>query len=189
MKLPEIAAAFTVSFDGKIVAPGAGLLARRGKGSEPLRVLFSNSGRVPASLRSTPAVIFTTRAMTDALRRKLEKTADVRVEPRAKTIHLRRALEILARDYGVRSAVCEGDAELFRSLAMQNLVRILRVTFAPLVIGGAETPTLLGPAVSALLPRSIPLRLESFRRDGEGALASYRIGGANQTSASSLSSA
>jgi len=150
---------------------------REGKSAEPLRVIFSNSGRLRKDLRifrgGAPIVVFTTRSIPDSVRRWLDDEADVRIEPRASRVDPRRALAILARDYGVRSVLCEGGGELFRSLVEDGLVSKLHITFAPLVIGGTEAPTLLGPPRTSLLRRSIPLRLESFRREGDEGFAAY----------------
>ena len=58
-------------------------------------------------------------------------------------------------------------------LVEDGLVGKLHITFAPLVIGGAEAPTLLGPARTSLLRRSIPLGLESFSRKRDEGFATY----------------
>jgi riboflavin-specific deaminase-like protein len=154
---------------------------RAGKPAEPLRVVFSNRGRFRKNLRvfhggTSPVVVFTTKAMSAATRRWLENVADVHVEPRAMTVDPRHALAILARDYGVRSALCEGGAELFRSLIEVDLVRTLHITFAPIVIGGADAPTLLGPAHSSLLTKSVSLRLQSWQQVGAECFAKYVFG-------------
>lgn len=191
MKLPEITSAFTVSFDGKIICqkrtPVMGLLARRKKSGGALRVIFCGDGSPLPELFDAPAVIFATKDMPEFRRRDLKKIASLHVEPRAKRINLRRALEILARDYGVSSVHCDGDAALFREIVLQDLAQTLRVTFVPLVLGGAKASTLLGPTASALLPHSVPLRLKSFRKSGDRAIASYVIGGKSQASANSRS--
>lgn len=163
--------------------PSARLRAKRiraGKTAEPLRVIFSNSGRLRKNLRvfrdgGPPVVVFTTQSMPASTKRWLDDVADVRIEPRGNRVDPRYALEALARDYGVRSVLCEGGAELFRALVQAGLVRTLHVTFAPVIIGGAGAPTLLGPAPSSLLKRSIPLRLEGFFPRGEEAFATYRV--------------
>jgi len=153
---------------------------REGRTAEPLRVIFSNSGRFRKNLRvfhagGPPVVVFTTKLMPAATKRWLENVSRVHVEPRGQAVDPKRALQILARDYGVRSALCEGGAELFRALVQAGLVQTLHVTFAPVIIGGAEAPTLLGPARSSILRRSIPLRLGSFRLEGPEAFASYSL--------------
>ncbi|MFM8888130.1 MAG: RibD family protein, partial [Chthoniobacterales bacterium] len=128
--------------------PSAKLRARReraGQSAEPLRVVVSNSGRLRKNLRifrgGAPIIVFSTKSMPAATRLWLENVADVRLEPRAKRVDLRRAMAILARDYGVRSVLCEGGAELFRALAESRLVDKLHITFAPVIIGGANAPT------------------------------------------------
>jgi len=166
--------------------PSAKLRARRaraGKSAEPLRVVVSNSGRLRKNLRifrgGAPIVVFSTISMPAATRRWLEKVADLRLETRAKRVDLRRMLKILARDYSVHSVLCEGGAELFRSLVQAGLISQLHITLAPVIIGGADAPTLLGPARSSLLRRSIPLRLQSFRPIGVEVFATYRFGAAS----------
>ena len=163
--------------------PSARLRAKRmraGKTAEPLRVIFSNSGRLRKNLRvfhagGPPVVVFTTKLMPASTKRWLEVVSHVHVEPRGHVVDMRRALRILSQDYGVRSALCEGGAELFRALVQAGLVQALYVTFAPVIIGGAGAPTLLGPAPSSLLRRSIPLRLEGCLQRGDEAFATYRV--------------
>ena len=153
---------------------------RAGQTAEPLRVVFSNSGRIRQNLPifrtgGGSVVVFTTKSMSAPAKKALEKFADVHVEPRGKSVDLRRALRILARDYGVRSALCESEAALFRSLLDAGLVRKLHITFVPAVIGGASAPTLLGSPHSSLLRRSIPLDLEKFSPRGGEVFATYRL--------------
>ena len=155
---------------------------REGRTAEPLRVIFSNGGNLLPDLKvfrtpGAPIVIFTTSAMPAARRRRLERLADVRVEKRgARRVDLAKALAVLADEYGVRDAVCEGGPTLVRAMLQERLIDRLHVTFAPLVFGGREAPTLIGPADRATLPRSIPLRLEALEIVAGEAFASYRLG-------------
>ena len=152
---------------------------RAGRTKEPVIAVLSNSGRMRRGMRifrcGAPVVVFTTKAISAATRRWLEKIVDLRIEPRAKRVNLRRAMEVLARDYGARSVFCEGGAQLLWSLVDADVVRTLQVTFVPFVIGGDSAPGLLGPAQTALLRNSIPLRLVRFRRCGAEASATYRF--------------
>lgn len=154
---------------------------REGLTAEPLRVIFSNRGDLRREMKvfrtpGAPIVVFTTRAMPPGTRGWLERLADVRVEPRGHAVDLRRALQVLAEDYRVRVAVCEGGPSLLAGIVGEGLLSKLHVTWAPLVFGGAEAPTLLGPAASSLLKHSVPLRLESFRVEGGEAYATYAVG-------------
>jgi riboflavin-specific deaminase-like protein len=160
---------------------------REGRTAEPLRVIFSNRGNLPADLKvfrspGAPIVIFTTRAMPAATRRELEKRVDVRVQPRGRAVDLPGALAVLAREYGVRDAVCEGGPTLIKALLERNLLQRLFITFAPLIFGGAAAPTLIGPADRAVLSKSVPLTLESMEVAGAEAFASYRVGRAARRS-------
>lgn len=201
MKRPSVSANLAISLDGKVAGRSRGgalelrtesdailiggealknddisLGKRRAK---RLRVIITDDGRLRRGLRifqdGAPFVVFTTKAMGVATRRWLEKFAMVYVEPRAKKVNLRRLLEILSRDHGVRSAWCEGGGEVFRAFLKQGLMDTLHLTILPVVMGGANAPTLLGPAHSSLLPHSIPLRLQSFQQRGDKALATYRV--------------
>lgn len=153
---------------------------REGRTAEPLRVIFSNGGDLHPDLKvfrtpGAPIVIFTTGAMPAARRRSLERVADVRVEARRRSVDLAKALSVLADEYGVRDAVCEGGPTLFRAMLEKRLIDRLYVTFAPVVFGGREAPTLLGPASGCAAAASVRLRLEEFASsDGEG-YAVYRV--------------
>lgn len=154
---------------------------REGRTAEPLRVIFSNRGNLRPDLKvfrtpGAPIVVFTTRAMPAMTRRKLERLADVRVEAHRRSVDLAGALAVLAREYGVRDAICEGGPTLVKALLEQKLLRRLYITFTPLVFGGAAAPTLLGPSDRDVLPKSIPLTLEDFKVEGSELFATYRVG-------------
>ena len=151
-----------------------------GKSTEPLRVIFTNSGHVRKTWKifrspGAPIVVFTTKKMPEATATWLECVADVYVEPRANCVNIRKALQILARNYGVRSALCEGGPALLKQFLQEGLLHQLNITFAPVIFGGAEAPTLIGPAASALLPRSVRLKLDHFEVRGKEAFAVYTV--------------
>ena len=153
---------------------------REGRTAEPLRVIFSNSGILRPDLKvfrtpGAPIVIFTTGAMPSAARRRLEKLADVRVEAQGRRVDLAKALLVLAEEYGVRDAVCEGGPTLIKAMLERGLLHRIHVTFTPLVFGGAAAPTLTGPADRGLLAASVPLSLENFAIAGSEAFATYRV--------------
>lgn len=153
---------------------------RRGQAPEPLRVIVSGRGLLSPRLKvfrtpGAPIVVFTTPSMPRATRAWLERVADVRVGTRTGGVDLRRALGILADEYGVRTVVCEGGPGLMRTMVLDGFVRRLHVTFAPVVFGGADAPTLLGPAGVGILTKSVPLRLEGFRAVEGEVFAAYEF--------------
>lgn len=88
---------------------------------------------------------------------------------------LREVLDVLGRDHGVRRVICAGEPALLKALVERELLSRLHVVFASVVAGGARAPTLLGPAATSLLPRSVALELERFTAAGEQARATYRV--------------
>ncbi len=151
---------------------------RQGLPAEPLRVIVSGRGRLSRNLKvfrtsGAPLVVFTTEAMPVSTRRWLETIADLRVA--RGEIRPRKILEVLGKDYGARRVLCEGGASLLRSFVQAGLLSRLHVTLAPLVFGGAEAPTLLGPARDGVLPSSVKLRLAKLQRAGDEMLATYEV--------------
>jgi 5-amino-6-(5-phosphoribosylamino)uracil reductase len=74
----------------------------------------------------------------------------------------------------VKRLVCEGGAQVFRSLAAADLVDEVHVTLCPRIFGGIAAPTLTGVA-GEFLPASISLALAKMEVvDGECFLR-YRV--------------
>ena len=150
----------------------------RGQREYPLRVILSHSGRIRADLKVfqrdiSPVVIFSTEAMPEANRRALEKKAHLHLFD-ADEVDLPAALQILRRDYAVKSLVCEGGAGVFRALLAHHALDELYLTLCPLVFGGKDAPTLTGTA-GEFLPRSVTARLVSMQAVGGECFLRYRI--------------
>jgi riboflavin biosynthesis pyrimidine reductase len=134
MKLPTVDAHFVLSTDGKVMALPRGTAGH--PAADPARFDAVIEGRAPHA-RTSPA-------RTGARR-------------------LRRVLGTLRRDLGVVRLLCDSDPPLFRELAAGGFVTRLHLTVLPCIAGGAKADTLTGPPATALLARSIPLRLESVK--------------------------
>jgi len=149
----------------------------RGKAAEPLRVIVSRSGRIDPGWkvfqpRERPPLIFTTTAISNTLRTRLAGLADLWIL-KGQGLDLSRVLAILREDFGVRKLVCEGGPSLFRSLAEIGAVDELRLTWAPLVFGGAEAPGVTG-LPGAFLPKSLPMRLVKMERGAAECFLTYK---------------
>jgi riboflavin-specific deaminase-like protein len=172
----------TVSADNMSMGlPDAALRAARRTRSQdefPLRVILSNSGRIRADLKVfqhdfSPIVIFSTTAMPKASRRAVEKKAQLHLFD-AETVDLPAALQLLRRDYAIKSLVCEGGAGVFRSLLAHHALDELYLTLCPLIFGGQAAPTLTGPA-GAFLPHSIRARLITMQTVAGECFLRYRL--------------
>ncbi|MGA8654959.1 MAG: RibD family protein [Chthoniobacterales bacterium] len=150
-------------------------LARR-QHEYPLRVLISNSGRLSINLpvfkhAFSSILIYSTRQMPLETRRRLERKAQVYLQPR-KRLDVRWVLEHLRHLHGVRSLVCEGGPTLVRALAECNAIDEIFLTVVAKLFGGYSAPGLLGPP-GAFLPSTRMFNLVEIHSDPAGAGECY----------------
>jgi 2,5-diamino-6-(ribosylamino)-4(3H)-pyrimidinone 5'-phosphate reductase len=136
-------------------------LAKR-QSEYPLRVLISNSGRIPLDLpvfkhAFSAILIYSTRQMSVEIRRQLQHKAQVFLHP-GKRLDVRWVLEHLRQHHGVRTLVCEGGPTLVRALAECSAIDEIFLTVAAKLFGGHAAPGLLGPP-GAFLPSTRTFRL------------------------------
>ena len=151
---------------------------KRGQRAFPLRVLLTNSGRIDPALRIftkdfSPIVIFSTTRMPARTRSALAATAELWLYE-ARAVHLPGMLATLRADYGVKRLVCEGGAQVFRSLLTAGLVDEIHVTFAPRIFGGKAAPTLTGLA-GDFLHATVPLQLRKMEVIENECFLRYRV--------------
>lgn len=177
-----IAGAKTVSADNMSMGLSAPDLREerraRGQTSEPLRVVVSNSGALDLKGKvfqktNSPLVIFSTRRMPENLRSKLARRADLWLFS-AKKVDLAWMLQILREEHGVRTAVCEGGPSLFRALLEIQAVDELRLTWAPVIFGGAQAPTLTS-LPGDFLPQTVSCQLTKMENSGGECFLTYRL--------------
>ncbi len=137
----------------------------RGQAEHPVRVLISNSGKIPATLKvftntAAPTLIYSTEAMPAASREELQGHAELHLTA-AKTVPLGWVLDDLQANHGVRTVVCEGGPTLLKALLAEDLLDEMFVTIAPKIFGGKEAPTMTGRGGS-FLPQTRHFRLKNF---------------------------
>lgn len=152
--------------------------AKRGQQPEPIRVLISNSGRLDPKWKvfaytSSPLLVFSTDRMSQALRSRLAPLCDLWLFNRG-TVDLREMLRILRQEYQVRTMVCEGGPTLFRSLLEIGAVDELCLTWAPLLFGGKDAPTVTG-LPSDFLPELVRCRLKKMEPIGDEVFLRYEV--------------
>jgi len=148
-----------------------------GKSPAPVRAIVSNSGRFDPRWKvftntQSPLVVFSTTQMTTASRAKVAGLCDLRLFEKPQ-VPLLAALRILREEYGVRRLVCEGGAQLFRSLAEADFVDEIYVTLAPFIFGGTGAPTLTGlPGSFLKTPRAF--RIAKMEQIGDECFLHFR---------------
>ncbi len=143
----------------KRMLPAAERRERRraaGRPAEPLAVTVTRSGPVP---RDIPL-------FRDAPDRVLVIDGD--------GVPLDAVLATLRRDHGVATLLCEGGPTLFGALWRAGLVDELFLTVAPMLVGGASAPSLVGGPATDADPEELAL-LGALEREGTLFLR-YRVG-------------
>ena len=151
---------------------------RRGQPPYPVRVLLTNSGRIDPKLRIfekdfSPIVIFSTTRMPARTQATLAPRADLRLHE-TPAVRLPDMLATLHSEYGVRRLVCEGGAQVFRSLLEAGLIDEVHVTSTPHLFGSRRAPTLTGLA-GRFLPKSTALTLEGMKVVEDECFLRYRV--------------
>jgi len=144
--------------------------AARGLSPAPLRVLVSNAGILDPNWKvfqyaESPLVVFSTVKMPERIRARIAPLCDLHLFS-SPSVPLEAALQILFKEYKIRSAVCEGGGTLLRSLAEADLVDEIFLTLAPIIFGGAGAPTLTGKP-DLFLPEAREFQIVSHRMEGE----------------------
>jgi len=152
--------------------------AARRQSAYPLRVLVTNSGRIDPKLRLfektfSPIIIFSTTRMPARTRAALADKADLWLQDAA-GVNLTTMLATLRTEYGVKRLVCEGGAQIFRSLLEAGLIDEIHTTLVPRIFGGRDAPTLTGIA-GKFLPRSVELRLKTMEVIEGECFLRYRV--------------
>lgn len=147
-----------------------------GRSSEPFRAIVSNSGAMDPGWKvfqggGAQVIAFSTRRMRSRLRTAISRLADLWIFDSTK-VDLAAALHILRRDYQVRTLVCEGGPRLFRELLEIEAIDELRLTWTPLIFGGAKAPTLIG-VPGQWLRQTIRCRLKEIKIHGRECFLTY----------------
>ncbi len=152
---------------------------RKGLAEYPLRVIFSNSGRLDPRWRVfqhdfSPIILMTTERIPVRTRARLEKLGVDVVCQQGKKVDVARALRWLASHHQVGKAVCEGGPRLIRAFFEANCVDELYLTWCPPLFGGRNTPRLCG-AGKKMFARAVRFDLLSWRVIGNECFLHYRV--------------
>ncbi len=148
-------------------------LLHRPPGPPPVRICLDGRGRLPASARMLDGTQPTIVATTDSSKRGYPSTAETLVAGPGPEVDLPLLLRGLA-GRGLRGVLVEGGAHVTASFLRAGLVDRMTVYVAPVLIGGAEAPSLMAGPESHTPEEWVELLRESVEPLDDGVLISLR---------------
>lgn len=148
-------------------------------GKSPLRVIPCSNGDIPLDSNvlgpDAPTVIaVSSRAPEDRIGAIQEKGARV-VRAGDETIDLPLLMRILREDFGVQKLMIEGGPTLNWHMLHHRLVDEIRLIHMPFIVGGADTPSLVGGMHIGSEEEMIRLNLKTFYLCGSNLVTEYDV--------------
>jgi len=155
------------------------LTVRYISGKSPLRVIPCSNGDIPLDSNvlgpDAPTVIAVSgRASPDRIEAIKNKGASV-VHTGNETIDLPYLMRILWEDFGVRKLMIEGGPTLNWHMLHHRLVDEIRLIHMPFIVGGADTPSLVGGMHIGSEEEMIRLDLKQFYLCGTNLVTEYDV--------------
>lgn len=187
---PSVTAAFTMSWDGRIIKPRPprkptdAVLCEHDSVEQPAppettRVLLLPTGRIDPGAGffhagPHPVIVYSPARMPRTTQAALAAVPHVRLHLRtAGPWPLREALEHLRATHKVRQLAFAAGPDLFRQLVTEGLLTDLSLAWRPTLLGG-QSQSITGPD-KHFLPRAIALDLLKLERNPQECIAHYRI--------------
>jgi 2,5-diamino-6-(ribosylamino)-4(3H)-pyrimidinone 5'-phosphate reductase len=155
------------------------LTVRLVPGKSPLRVIPNSRADIPLDSNvlkpDAPTVIAVSRrAPADRMQAIRDRGVKVVVSGE-KDVDLPLLMQILWKDYGVRKLMIEGGPTLNWHMLQHRLVDEIRLIHLPFIVGGADTPSLVGGMHIESEEEMIRLELTRFYLCGTNLVSEYRV--------------
>ncbi len=151
----------------------AALRTAEDRSDVPLLVVLTRSGNVPAHAPSLddphlPVLVASTNEGVETVRSILGERDHVRYLAIGESLNQTQLIQMLRRDYGIRTLLCEAGPQVYGALLHEGLINDAFVTFSPIMVGRSDDkqrPSLIeGVAFDYANPPQ--LRLLSVHRHG-----------------------
>ena len=155
------------------------LTVRLVPGKSPLRVIPNSRADIPLESNvlkpDAPTVIAVSgRAPVERVEA-IRKTGAKVVVAGEKDVDLPLLMQILWKDFGVRRMMIEGGPTLNWHMLQNRLVDEIRLIHLPFIVGGADTPSLVGGMHIDSEEEMIRLELTRFYLCGTNLVSEYRV--------------
>lgn len=153
------------------------LTVRHVVGRNPIRIIPTRTANIPLDaniLKSdAPTIIITTEKAPKEKVKKLEEKAEVIIcgKDEIDLIHM---MEILYSK-GIKSLMVEGGSTLNWNLLKNGLVDEIRVIHMPFIVGGEDTPTLVGGEGFKSLEEVVKLKLRAHFIRGSHLITEWEV--------------
>ncbi|RUM59734.1 MAG: 2,5-diamino-6-(ribosylamino)-4(3H)-pyrimidinone 5'-phosphate reductase [Persephonella sp.] len=153
------------------------LTVRHVVGRNPIRIIPTRTANIPLDaniLKSdAPTIIITTEKAPEEKVKKLEEKAEVIIcgKDEIDLIHM---MEILYNK-GIKSLMVEGGSTLNWNLIKTGLVDEIRLIHMPFIVGGDDTPTLVGGEGFSSLEEVVKLKLRAHFIRGSHLITEWEI--------------
>ena len=153
------------------------LTVRYVNGRNPTRIVVDSSARTPVDSRilDDNSVIVAVSKKASARRiSDLQRAGATVIYCGKAQVDLKLLLSLLYRR-GIRRVLLEGGGTLNWSMLKEGLVDEIRVTIAPLILGGEKARTLVEGAGNMTITNSFKLRLSRITRRSDEIILRYRV--------------
>jgi 2,5-diamino-6-(ribosylamino)-4(3H)-pyrimidinone 5'-phosphate reductase len=155
------------------------LTVRLVEGTQPLRVIPNSMADISPDAnvlnRDAPTLIAVcSQAPADRIAAIREKGADVVVAGENR-VDMPRLLQILTERYGVKTLMVEGGPTLNYHMLRQGLVDAIRLIHLPFIVGGEDTPSLVGGPHIESEEEMYRLRLTNHYLCGSNLVTEYTV--------------
>jgi 2,5-diamino-6-(ribosylamino)-4(3H)-pyrimidinone 5'-phosphate reductase len=155
------------------------LTVRKVKGKNPLRVIPNSRADLPLDANVLKAdaptlIAVSERAPPDRVAALRDRGVQV-VYTGQQDVNLPLLMQILYRDFGVKKLMIEGGPTLNWHMLRDRLVDEIRLIHLPFIVGGSDTPSLVGGMHIEDEREMIRLELSRFYLCGTNLVTEYRV--------------
>ena len=155
------------------------LTARLVEGKSPLRVIPSRKGEIPLNAnvlnRDAPTLIAVSRLADPGRIRALRETGAMVEVVGEDEVDLPLLMKRLREEYGVERLMVEGGPTLNYYMLQNHLVDEIRLIHLPFIVGGADTPSLVGGMHLESEEEMFRLELKKFYLCGKNLVTEWDV--------------
>ncbi|MDH7594017.1 MAG: dihydrofolate reductase family protein [Methanomicrobiales archaeon] len=155
------------------------LTVRKVKGRNPLRVIPSSRGDIPLDANvlkpDAPTLIAVSKRASRERREALSRSGAIVLEMGEEEVDLPSLMKALKERYGVERMMVEGGPTLNWFMLKHCLIDEIRLIHLPFIVGGEDTPSLVGGMHIEHEDEMIRLQLKKFYLCGTNLVTEYDV--------------